>query len=101
MERPETRTENAMRGRTRDRTHLERLANWFTVDKPELRAVIPEALVTVEKEGIAAFLERRAPSCPVEWGGSRSIPYTLDRRICRCKLRENSGVGAINREGGK
>ena len=27
--------ENAMRGPTRDRTHFERLANWFTVDKPE------------------------------------------------------------------
>ena len=66
MERPETRTENAMRGRTRDCPHLERLANWFTVDKPELRAVIPEALDTVEKEGIAAFLERRAPSYPDE-----------------------------------
>jgi len=39
--------ENAMRGPKRDRTHLERLANWFTVDKPELRAVIPEALDTV------------------------------------------------------
>jgi ATP-dependent helicase/nuclease subunit A len=40
--------ENAMRGPKRDRSHLERLANWFTVDKPELRAVIPEALDTVE-----------------------------------------------------
>jgi len=40
--------ENAMRGPKRDRAHLERLANWFTVDKPELRAVIPEALDTVE-----------------------------------------------------
>ena len=40
--------ENAMRGPKRDRTHLERLANWFTVDKPELRAVIAEALDIVE-----------------------------------------------------
>jgi ATP-dependent helicase/nuclease subunit A len=40
--------EHAMRGPARDRVHLERLANWFAFEKPELRRVIPEALDTVD-----------------------------------------------------
>ena len=47
--------EHAMRGPHRDRAHLERLANWFTFDTPELRRVIPEALHTVERVMTADF----------------------------------------------
>jgi ATP-dependent exoDNAse (exonuclease V) beta subunit len=41
--------EHATRGPQRDRAHLARLARWFTMEHPELRAVIPEALDTVER----------------------------------------------------
>jgi ATP-dependent helicase/nuclease subunit A len=41
--------EHAMRGPYRDRLHLQRLATWLTVDKPDLRRVVPEALDTVER----------------------------------------------------
>jgi ATP-dependent helicase/nuclease subunit A len=41
--------EHAVRGPRRDRAHLERLARWFTLVQPELHAVIPEALDTVER----------------------------------------------------
>jgi len=51
--------ENAMRGPHRDRGHLQRLANWLTVDKPALRRVVPEALDTVERV-MASDLWRRA-----------------------------------------
>src|SRR4029453_8387359 len=47
--------EHAMRGPHRDRAHLERLANWFAFDTPELRRVIPEALDTVERVMTADF----------------------------------------------
>jgi ATP-dependent exoDNAse (exonuclease V) beta subunit len=47
--------EHAMRGPGRDRAHLERLANWFAFDQPELRRVIPEALHTVERVMTAEF----------------------------------------------
>ena len=40
--------EHAMRGPARDRAHLERVANWLTLDNGELRRVVPEALDTVE-----------------------------------------------------
>lgn len=50
--------ENAMRGPQRDRAHLERLANWLTMDKPELRLVIPEALDTVERVMASEFWRR-------------------------------------------
>ncbi len=54
--------ENAMRGPRRDRAHLERLANWLTVDKPALRRVVPEALETVERV-MASELWQRAQAC--------------------------------------
>ncbi|HME98069.1 MAG TPA: UvrD-helicase domain-containing protein [Methylomirabilota bacterium] len=47
--------EHAMRGPHRDRAHLERLANWFAFDTPDLRRVIPEALDTVERVMSADF----------------------------------------------
>ena len=47
--------EHAMRGPQRDRAHLERLANWFAFDTPELRRVIPDALDTVERVMTADF----------------------------------------------
>jgi ATP-dependent exoDNAse (exonuclease V) beta subunit len=47
--------EHAMGGPQRDRPHLERVANWFAFDKPELRRVIPEALDTVERVMTAEF----------------------------------------------
>jgi ATP-dependent helicase/nuclease subunit A len=50
--------EHAMRGPHRDRTHLERLAKWFTFDKPELHPVIPEALDTIERVMVAEFWQR-------------------------------------------
>jgi ATP-dependent helicase/nuclease subunit A len=51
--------EHATRGSQRGRAHLERLARWFTMDQPELQAVIPEALDTVERV-MASDLWRRA-----------------------------------------
>ncbi len=56
--------ENAMRGPHRDRAHLERLANWLTVDKPALRRVVPEALETVERV-MASELWQRAQASDV------------------------------------
>ena len=47
--------EHAMRGPSRDRAHLARLATWFAFDKPELRRVIPDALDTVERVMAAEF----------------------------------------------
>jgi ATP-dependent helicase/nuclease subunit A len=51
--------EHAMRHPGGDRARLQRLANWFAVDKPELRRVLPEALDTVERV-MASELWRRA-----------------------------------------
>jgi ATP-dependent helicase/nuclease subunit A len=51
--------EQALRGTYSDRAHLERLARWFTLEQPELQAVIPEALDTVERV-MASDLWRRA-----------------------------------------
>jgi ATP-dependent exoDNAse (exonuclease V) beta subunit len=53
--------EAAMRG-PGDRAHLERLARWFAFDKPELRAVLPEALDTVERVMSADFWQRAMAS---------------------------------------
>jgi ATP-dependent helicase/nuclease subunit A len=50
--------EHAMRGPVRDRVHLERLANWMTLDNPELRRVAPEALDTVERVMASEFWQR-------------------------------------------
>jgi ATP-dependent exoDNAse (exonuclease V) beta subunit len=50
--------EHAMRGPQRDRAHLERMANWFAFDKPELRRVIPEGLDTVERVMTAEFWQQ-------------------------------------------
>jgi ATP-dependent helicase/nuclease subunit A len=50
--------EHAMRGPQRDRAHLERMANWFAFDKPEVRRVIPEALDTVERVMTAPFWQK-------------------------------------------
>ncbi|MDO8476154.1 MAG: UvrD-helicase domain-containing protein [Candidatus Rokubacteria bacterium] len=50
--------EHAMRGPARDRAHLERLANWLTVENPELRRVVPEALDTVERVTASEFWQR-------------------------------------------
>ena len=47
--------EHAMRGPHRNRAHLERVANWFAFDKPELRRVIPDGLDTVERVMTADF----------------------------------------------
>jgi ATP-dependent helicase/nuclease subunit A len=47
--------EHAMRGPHHRRAHLERVANWFAFDKPELRRVISEALDTVERVMTAEF----------------------------------------------
>ena len=51
--------EQAIRGPRRDRTHLERLARWLTMEQPELRAVIPDALEVVERV-MASDLWQRA-----------------------------------------
>jgi len=51
--------EEATRGPHRDHAHLERLARWFTMENPELRTVIPDALDTVERV-MASDLWRRA-----------------------------------------
>ena len=41
--------EEAGRAGHRDRPHLERVARWLTMEDPELRRVVPEALDTVEQ----------------------------------------------------
>jgi len=41
--------EEAGRAGHRDRAHLERVARWLTMEDPELRRVVPEALDTVER----------------------------------------------------
>jgi ATP-dependent helicase/nuclease subunit A len=51
--------EHAARGPQRSRAHLERIARWFTMEQPELHAVIPEALDTVERV-MASDLWQRA-----------------------------------------
>jgi ATP-dependent helicase/nuclease subunit A len=53
--------EHALPG-PRDRAHLERLANWFAFDRPELRRVIPEALDTVERVMAADFWQEALAS---------------------------------------
>jgi hypothetical protein len=50
--------EHAMRGPQRDRARLERMANWFAFDKPELRRGIPEGLDTVERVMTAEFWQQ-------------------------------------------
>lgn len=50
--------ESAVRSPHRDRTHLERLANWLTLGNPELRRVVPEALDTVERVTASEFWQR-------------------------------------------
>jgi ATP-dependent exoDNAse (exonuclease V) beta subunit len=50
--------EHAMRGPARDRAHLERLANWLTMDNPQLRRVVPDALDTVAGVMASAFWQR-------------------------------------------
>ncbi|MBI4521707.1 MAG: PD-(D/E)XK nuclease family protein, partial [Gemmatimonadetes bacterium] len=50
--------EHAMRGPLRDRAHLERLANWLTLENHELRQVVPEALDTVEGVMASEFWQR-------------------------------------------
>ena len=47
--------EHAMRHRTRRRDDLRRLAMWLTVEEPQLRAVIDEALETVQRVAKADF----------------------------------------------
>jgi ATP-dependent helicase/nuclease subunit A len=51
--------EYAARGPQRGRAHLDRLARWFTMEQPELRAVIPDALEVVERV-VASDLWQRA-----------------------------------------
>jgi ATP-dependent helicase/nuclease subunit A len=51
--------EHAGRGPRRDRAHLERVARWLTVEDPELRRVVPDALDTVERV-MASDLWQRA-----------------------------------------
>jgi ATP-dependent helicase/nuclease subunit A len=55
--------EQAVRGPRRDRAHLERLARWFTLERPEFVPAIPEALDTVERV-MASDLWRRAMAAP-------------------------------------
>jgi ATP-dependent exoDNAse (exonuclease V) beta subunit len=52
--------EHAMRGPApvRARAHLERLANWLTMDNPALRRVVPDALETVEGVMASEFWQR-------------------------------------------
>src|SRR5262249_2669123 len=47
--------EHAMRHRATTREDLHRLAMWLTVEEPQLRAVIKEALDTVEAVALDAF----------------------------------------------
>ncbi|HTU01984.1 MAG TPA: PD-(D/E)XK nuclease family protein, partial [Candidatus Sulfotelmatobacter sp.] len=51
--------ESAMRGPQRDRAHLQRVAQWFTMEQPGLRAVISSALDTIERV-MASDVWRRA-----------------------------------------
>ena len=51
--------EHASRAPHADRPHLERLARWFTMEQPELRAVIPDALEVIGRV-MASDLWQRA-----------------------------------------
>ena len=50
--------EHAMRHPAATRDDLRRLAMWLTVEEPQLRAVIDEALDTVERAARADFWQR-------------------------------------------
>ncbi|MFQ5829943.1 MAG: UvrD-helicase domain-containing protein [Candidatus Methylomirabilia bacterium] len=50
--------EHAVRGPHRDRAHLERLAQWLTLNNPELRRVLPQALDAAERVMASGFWER-------------------------------------------
>jgi ATP-dependent helicase/nuclease subunit A len=54
--------EHAMRHETATRDDLRRLAMWLTVEEPQLRVVLDEALQTVEAVAQAAFWERAKTS---------------------------------------
>jgi ATP-dependent helicase/nuclease subunit A len=50
--------EHAMRGPRRERAHLERVANWLTMDSPQLRRVVPDALDAVQGVMASPFWAR-------------------------------------------
>ena len=52
--------EHAMRHKAATRDDLRRLAMWLTVEEPQLRPVIDEALDTVERTAQRGFLAARA-----------------------------------------
>ena len=54
--------EHGMRGLQQDRAQLERLANWLTMERPELHYLVPEALDTVEHVMDSEFLRRAQPA---------------------------------------
>ena len=60
--------EHAMRHRTATREDLRRLAMWLTVEEPQLRAVIDEALDTVQAVASGAFWAeaKASPECHEE-----------------------------------
>ena len=47
--------EHAMRHNSSTRDDLHRLAMWLTVDEPQLRSVLDQALATVERVAVAPF----------------------------------------------
>ena len=62
--------EHAMRHRTATREDLRRLAMWLTVEEPQLRAVIDEALDTVQAVASGAFWAEAKASTGVPRGGA-------------------------------
>jgi ATP-dependent helicase/nuclease subunit A len=65
--------EHAMRHRSATRENLRRLARWLTVEEPELRAVIEEALDTVQGVASEAFWAeaKDSPECHQE------VPFAI------------------------
>jgi ATP-dependent helicase/nuclease subunit A len=75
--------ECATRGSKRDRSHLERLGRWLTLEQPELRAVIPEALDTVARV-MASELWARALAADERHA---EVPFAL-------RLKDGEATGA-------
>ena len=69
--------EHAMRHKDASREDLRRLAVWLTVEEPQLRAVIEEALDTVERAARADFWQLAQSHARIRggavYGGGRGV----------------------------
>ena len=75
--------EHAMRHKTATRDDLRRLAMWLTIEKPELRAVIDQALDTVQSVATAEFWQAGARVGGVSRGSAVRGARRHHRRAAR------------------